>query len=153
MEITKYRIEMVKETSYNYESGILTEDAISNTEKAFCSFEKVFRLSNQAEEVVALLVANSKLNIIGAFEVSRGSINSSIFSPPEILKRVLLCNGNRFYLAHNHPSGDVTPSSSDITSTKGMNEAANLLKLDLVDHLIIGDGKFFSMRAEYPDLF
>jgi len=141
--IVKYRLELVKESSKIY--GV--ESKISSPSDVRDYIEQVFKLSNQAEEVMVMLVLDIKNNVIGAFEVSRGSLNSSIVHPREVFKRALLLNGASIILAHNHPSGDPTPSREDVDITKRLVEGGNILGITVLDHLIIGDnGRYRSFK-------
>lgn len=142
--IAKYRLELVKESNkiYDMESELTSATEVRN------HIEEIFNLSAQAEEVVVMLVLDIKLKIIGAFEVSRGSLDSAILHPREVFKRALLLNGNSIIIAHNHPSGDVTPSQEDIDTTKRLVEGGRILGIDLIDHIIIGDGRYKSLRME-----
>lgn len=139
--ITKYRLELVKESSKIYEV-----DKISSPTDVRDYIEEIFRLSNQAEEVMVMLVLDTKNNVIGAFEVSRGCLDASIVHPREVFKRALLLNGARIILAHNHPSGDPTPSREDIDITKRLVEGGNILGINVLDHLIIGDNRYRSFK-------
>lgn len=141
--IVKYRLELVKESSKVYE----VESKISSPSDVRDYIEQIFKLSNQAEEVMVMLVLDIKNNVIGAFEVSRGSLNSSIVHPREVFKRALLLNGASIILAHNHPSGDTTPSREDIEVTKRLVEGGDILGIGILDHLIIGDnGRYKSFK-------
>lgn len=141
--IVKYRLELVKESSKVYE----VESKISSPSDVRDYIEQIFKLSNQAEEVMVMLVLDIKNNVIGAFEVSRGSLNSSIVHPREVFKRALLLNGASIILAHNHPSGDPTPSREDIEVTKRLVEGGDILGIGILDHLIIGDnGRYKSFK-------
>ncbi len=140
--ITKYRLELVKESSKIYEV-----DKISSPTDVKNYIEKVFNLSSQAEEVMVMLVLDTRNNVIGAFEVSRGSLNASIVHPREVFKRALLLNGASIIIAHNHPSGDPTPSREDVDITKRLVEGGNILGITVLDHLIIGDnGRYRSFK-------
>ena len=145
--IKKYTIEVVQETSKKYEGDL---KSIKDSYTAVKAFKEIFRIDKQAEEVLALLCLDTKNKIIGAFEVSRGTINSSMAHPREVYKRALLMNSARIMLCHNHPSGEVEPSSADDAMTKRMKEASELIGIDLLDHFIIGNGEndFYSYRAE-----
>jgi len=141
--IVKYRLELVKESSKIYE----VVSKISSPSDVRDYIEEVFKLSNQAEEVMVMLVLDIKNNIIGAFEVSRGSLDASIVHPREVFKRALLLNGASIIVAHNHPSGDPTPSREDVDVTNRLVEGGNILGIRVLDHLIIGDnGRYRSFR-------
>lgn len=133
--ITKYRLELVKESSKVYE----VESRISSPRDVSEYIEQVFKLSIQSEEVMVMLVLDIKNNVIGAFEVSRGSLNTSIVHPREIFKRALLLNAASIILAHNHPSGDTTPSREDTNITKKLVEGGKILGIEVLDHIIVGD--------------
>jgi len=139
--ITKYRLELVKESSKIYEV-----DKISSPSDVRDYIEQVFKLSIQAEEVMVMLVLDTKNNVIGAFEVSRGSLNASIVHPREVFKRALLLNGASIIVAHNHPSGDPTPSREDVDITKRLVEGGDILGINVLDHLIIGDNRYRSLK-------
>ena len=141
--IVKYRLELIKESSKVYEVA----SKISSPSDAKDYIEQVFKLSSQAEEVLVLLVLDIKNNVTGAFEVSRGSLNASIVHPREVFKRALLLNGASIMVAHNHPSGDPTPSIEDIEITRRLVEGGDILGIPVLDHLIIGDnGRYRSFR-------
>ena len=143
--ITKYKLELVKESSKVYE----VESTISTPSDVRDYIEQVFKLSIQAEEVVVMLVLDNKNNVIGAFEVSRGSLNASIVHPREVFKRALLLNGASIIIAHNHPSGDPTPSREDVDITKRLVEGGNILGINVLDHVIIGDnGRYRSFKED-----
>ncbi|MBO8161113.1 MAG: JAB domain-containing protein [Thermosipho sp. (in: Bacteria)] len=107
---------------------------------------EVLELDEQAEEVLALVTLDTKLKVTGVFEVSRGSINSSIVHPREIFKRAMLVNASSIAILHNHPSGDPKPSKEDNKITRRLQEAGNLLGIELIDHVIIGDDSYFSYK-------
>jgi DNA repair protein RadC len=141
--IVKYRLELVRESSRIYD----VEGKISSPIDVKNYIEEVFKLSSQAEEVMVMLVLDVKNNVIGAFEVSRGSLNASIVHPREVFKRALLLNGASIILAHNHPSGDPSPSKEDVDITRRIAEGGNILGIIVLDHLIIGDnGRYRSFR-------
>lgn len=119
----------------------------------FDSPEKVYtlaknlRLLEAAEEYVYTLALDNKNKATGLFEISHGTVNSSVISPREIYIRALLLGASSIILFHNHPSGDVTPSKDDILVTKRVKAAGELLGIELLDHLIVGD-KYYSFREE-----
>lgn len=98
------------------------------------------------EEHVYLLLLDIKNCIIKKITLSTGSIMSSILEPREVFLHALRHNATGIMLIHNHPSGDPTPSRQDISITNKINEAGRLIGISLIDHIVIGDNKFVSMR-------
>lgn len=97
-------------------------------------------LNNKAEEYLYLFCLDNKCGVIGIHEISHGDICSSIVSPQAIFKRALLNNATTIIIAHNHPSGDTTPSDNDIAITKRIIECGKMLGIHLLDHVIVGNG-------------
>lgn len=89
-------------------------------------------------EVVRVLLVNSRLSFIRQDQISHGSINESMAHPRDVLRPVILHAAYGFVLVHNHPSGDPTPSDADLRITRRVREAATLLGLQFLDHVIIG---------------
>ena len=87
-------------------------------------------------------------NLIGHQLVFEGTLNASVFHPREIFRYAIDCNANSIVLAHNHPSGDPQPSQEDIRATKQLIEAGNHIGIKVLDHIIIGDGIFISLKEE-----
>lgn len=92
------------------------------------------------------LILNTKHQVLRSVDISIGSLNSSVVHPRELYKMVIRHNGAAVIVAHNHPSGDPTPSSEDIAVTKRLTEAGQVLGIDLLDHIILGDGRFVSLK-------
>ena len=139
---SKFTLALVKEQDFAYENI----SKIDSPEVLYKEFEKAFKMSTQAEEIVAMMCLSTKGDVTGAFEVSRGSLTASVVHPREIYKRAMLCNANKIVIAHNHPSGYPDPSEQDIEITKRLSEAGDILGIELLDHLIIGDDTFQSLR-------
>ncbi len=99
-------------------------------------------------EQVLLLLLDSKSRIIRDMVVSSGTINASIMPIREVLIQALKEEAVNIILIHNHPSGDPSPSSEDIRVTKRMKEASNLIGLTLMDHIIIGDNRYISLKEQ-----
>ena len=142
--MTKYRLELVKEESHKYE----VETRISCPKDIYEVLTKVCRIQCNAEEVVILITLNTKNIVTGYFEVHRGTINTSLVHPREVFKRALLNNASNIMVAHNHPSGDPNPSKEDIQITERLKEAGNLLGINLLDHIIVGDDKYISLKEK-----
>lgn len=100
------------------------------------------------QEHFVCLYLNIKNKIIHKKSLFIGSLNSSIVHPRDIFREGIRYNAASIICAHNHPSGDPTPSPEDLMVTQRLVEAGNLVGIEVVDHIIIGDGSFFSLRSE-----
>ena len=99
------------------------------------------------KEHMVVFVLNTRYQLKGWSLVSMGSLNESMAHPREILRPVLVAAGFAFIIAHNHPSGDSSPSESDRSVTKRLHEAGTLLMLRMLDHVIVGGpGRHFSFK-------
>ena len=101
--------------------------------------EELFDLSKLAEECFCMLSLDVKKKLIGAHIISKGNLNSSLVHPREVFKYAILDNAASIVVAHNHPSGDPTPSSDDREVTKRLVEAGEIIGIELVDHIVIGN--------------
>ena len=81
-------------------------------------------------------------------EISIGSLNTSLVHPREVFRPAIRKACASVILIHNHPSGDPTPSSEDIAVTRRLYEAGRLLGIEVLDHVVIGDGRFVSFREK-----
>src|SRR6266853_835672 len=89
-------------------------------------------------EQFRVLLLNTKNTLIRIADVSRGSLNASIVEPREVFKDAIAASAAGMILVHNHPSGDPTPSSEDISVTKRLVKAGDLLNIAVLDHIILG---------------
>ena len=99
-------------------------------------------------ETAMMLALDTKNKVIGIFEISRGSLNASIIHPRDIFQRAILVNAASVILVHNHPSGDPTPSPEDIALTKKLVEAGRVMDITVLDHVIVGEEGFFSLKEQ-----
>lgn len=97
------------------------------------------------EQFVALLL-DTKNQILAKEVITIGTLNSSIVHPREVFKPAIKKSVSAIIVAHNHPSGDPTPSREDIDVTKRLAQAGEVLGIDLLDHLVIGDGRYTSLK-------
>ncbi len=104
-------------------------------------------LRDQDRETLLVLLLDTPHRPIGAHVVSVGTLNSAPAHPREVFKAAILANAAAVILAHNHPSGDVTPSRSDIATFKRLQEAGELLGIPVLDSLIIAQDAYRSIRA------
>jgi DNA repair protein RadC len=109
---------------------------------------KILRSLLQSEpvEVFAVLLLSTKHQVIGYHEVSRGTLDSSVVHPREVFKAAILANASAVVLAHNHPSGNPTPSPEDHQITRRLSRAGELLGIHVLDHVIVGDPGYVSFR-------
>ena len=140
---------LVRESSKNYPD--LGE--LNNPDNVCLLVNSVFDANRLAEEHVWLIAVNIKNHPIGVFEVSHGSDRVSIVTPRELFIRLFLCGAHAFFLIHNHPSGDITPSSEDDELTKRIISAGKMLNVGLIDHVIIADRKDYSYRESRESWF
>jgi DNA repair protein RadC len=143
--IRKWNVSLVKETAKRYD--LETKFVISPMD-CHKVMNEVFDLKHATQEKFVMLALSTKNEVIGAFEVFIGSINASIVHPRELFQRLLLVNASSFVVGHNHPSGDPRPSKEDISVTERIKEAGNIMGIELLDHIIIGDTKYLSFREE-----
>lgn len=106
------------------------------------------RLRYEKKEHLILFILNTKCEVEAEITVSIGDLNHTIMNPREILSKALKRSAAAILLAHNHPSGDPEPSQDDINSTIQLIKAGQLVGIRVLDHIIIGDGRFVSLRAE-----
>lgn len=133
------KINLLKETFEGYE-----------TRPKIYSSEDVYRFTNTKcladRESMIVLCLNTKNAIISCMTTSIGSLNANVVHPREVFKQALLDSAAHIIVAHNHPSGDPTPSREDIEITKKLVEAGKIIGIEVLDHVIIGDCRHFSMK-------
>lgn len=105
-------------------------------------------LSHLNQENVMALYLNTKNEIIKKDIVFIGSLNTSVAHPREIFNRAISYSAARIILAHNHPSGNVEPSEADLSFTRRMMDAGELLGIEVLDHFIIGENSYLSLREK-----
>ena len=100
----------------------------------------------EKDEILKLIVLNNKNIIKRVIQITNGKQNSVTFDIKSILLEAIKTGYNKIILVHNHPSGDPTPSEDDLRITKRVEKGAQILQLELVDHIIIGDNTYFSFK-------
>lgn len=100
------------------------------------------------QEVLKLILLNTKNNIIKMENIFKGSLNSSIVHPREIFREAVKYGSANIIITHNHPSGDPTPSREDINITNRLKECGEIMGIKLLDHLIIGNNRYFSLKEK-----
>lgn len=138
------RVVLEKEVSMNYPT---LSYAIKSPDDAATIGKEFMRIHEEPEEYMYMICMNTKNKVIGVFEISHGSVNSSIVTPREVFQKALLANAVSIILMHNHPSGDCTASREDIEVTKRLVEAGKIVGVEVLDHIIVGD-RYSSLKEK-----
>jgi DNA repair protein RadC len=93
---------------------------------------------DEAKEALVVLILNTRRRIIGHNLVTLGGLDTCFIHPREVFRPAIVAAGSAIVLIHNHPSGDPTPSEADVRVTRELIKAGQLLKIELLDHVIIG---------------
>jgi len=102
------------------------------------------RASQELGEVFYLITLNAQAAVVGLHEVTRGTLTSSLVHPREVFIRAIADCAAGIIVGHNHPSGDPTPSQEDRAVTRQLVEAGKVLDVPVYDHVVIGNGRYFS---------
>ena len=138
-----YRISLVRESNMQVDRTQLRgSDSASQVLRNY--------LGDTDREHFIVMLLDRKNKLIGINTVSVGSLTASVVHPREVLKPAILCNAAAMIFGHNHPSGDPQPSQEDRALTKRLVEAGKLLGIQVLDHVVIGDGseQYFSFADE-----
>lgn len=105
-------------------------------------------LKGHKKEHFLVIMLDTRSRLIKVSEVSVGSLDSSIVHPREVFREAISASAASVIFAHNHPSGDTTPSDDDIKLTKRLEQAGELMGIDVLDHIIIGGDSYQSMKRQ-----
>ncbi|SFJ10572.1 DNA repair protein RadC [Paenibacillus sp. UNC496MF] len=100
------------------------------------------------QEHFVCLYLNTKNQVILTETLSVGTLNATLVHPREVFRAAIKCSSSSLICLHNHPSGDPTPSPEDISLTRRLAEAGELVGIDVLDHLVIGDNRFISLKEQ-----
>ena len=103
-------------------------------------------LRYQYKEIFKVVLLNTKNEIITDVDISMGTLNSSLVHPREVFREAIRRSSNKIILLHNHPSGNAEPSKEDKSVTNRLKECGELIGIEVIDHIIIGDGIYFSFK-------
>jgi DNA repair protein RadC len=106
------------------------------------------RLRGKKKEYFLALLLDTRNQLIKVSEIAVGSLDTSIVHPREVFKEAISASAAAVVFVHNHPSGDATASEDDIKLTKRLAEAGELVGIEVLDHIIVGDKKFLSLKRE-----
>lgn len=144
--INVFTVKLVKESGKLYE---LDTKTVRSPRDGADIIKTVLNTDELPNEHFIMLSLSTKNEVIGFHTIFVGSLNASIVHPREIFQQALLNNAASIIVAHNHPSGDPTPSPEDINVTGRLVEAGKILGIELLDHLILGHGdKFVSLKEK-----
>lgn len=141
-----YRIPVVKVMMVKDSSQSSAVRQVKCPEDA-ASLAQAFLAGVDREHFIVLLL-DTKNKVTGINTVSIGTLSSSVVHPREVFKPAILANAAGIILAHNHPSGDPTPSREDIEVTRQLIEAGKLLQIPVLDHVVLGDDCHISLKAK-----
>lgn len=100
------------------------------------------------KEVFKIILLNTKNHVIKHLNISVGSLNASIVHPREVFSEAVKAGCSGILLVHNHPSGDPEPSGEDLDTTRRLVDAGSILGIKVLDHVIIGDGRYVSLKEK-----
>jgi DNA repair protein RadC len=149
-EVTAPQKVQFKQIKAIYEILNVSEDITSyfSTGTRYTAPQQVYQafsfLMEETKELFICLHLDGKNRIICMDLVSIGSLNQSIVHPREVFKTACLSNAAALILIHQHPTGDPTPSSEDISITRRLKEAGEIMGIKVLDHIIVGDGEYLS---------
>ena len=120
---------------------------VVETPEAVAALARGMLEGKKKEHFLALLL-DTRNHLIKIAEISIGSLDASIVHPREVYKEAIAASAAAIIFVHNHPSGDPTASEDDIKLTRGLVEAGEIIGIEVLDHIIIGDSKHFSLKRE-----
>jgi DNA repair protein RadC len=110
-------------------------------------YELCQAMTRQRVEIFRVVLLNSRHEVLKITTISRGSLNSTIVHPREVLRPAILASAAAIILVHNHPSGDPEPSSDDVEITQRLTRAGEILGIDVLDHVVVArGGRYASLR-------
>jgi DNA repair protein RadC len=140
MTIQRISTHLIREAVATEMDSVSTPDDVAKLVRDMFGFDHLDR-----EQFVAIAL-NTKNRIVGAWVVSVGSLNASIVHPRELFKPAVMLSAASMVIAHNHPSGDPTPSGADIQLTRRIAKGGDVLGIELLDHVVVGDDSIASLR-------
>lgn len=137
-------IKIIKELNRRLSRETVDKNIIFNSPETVFNFLKE-KIGTEKKEHFVIIFLDTKNNLI-LDDVSIGILNASIIHPREVFKRAILNNTSHVIIAHNHPSGDPNPSNEDINTTKRLMEAGKILGINVSDHIIITENRYYSFN-------
>jgi DNA repair protein RadC len=147
-EVKKYKSNL-PEITIKYKTGEQKKSKISSSKDCYNVLKDLFNTDTieYCEEMILILL-NRNNATLGWYKVSQGGISGTICDPKIIFTVALQTGASSIILAHNHPSGNLTPSQSDINLTKKIKEAGKILDISVLDHLIVSSNGYKSLADD-----
>lgn len=139
----------VYEASLTYNLVQLGDDQLVNTPQLIAEYLQSAFAANPMQESFWVILLNRKNRAMGRVMISLGTLTASLAHPREVFKPAILASASAIVVAHNHPSGDPAPSSADIQVTRQLREAAKIMDIDLLDHVVVGYAESDPMGRGY----
>ena len=141
-----FGIKLFHAVSERYSKEKITPGALLNSPHLTFEYLKE-KIGKEEKEHFSILCLDTRNNLI-VDDVSVGTLNASLVHPREVFKKAILNNSSHVIVAHNHPSGDPSPSEDDIITTKRLVEAGKILGIAVIDHIIVSRDKCISLREK-----
>jgi DNA repair protein RadC len=141
--------ETLSEIHVSYKPGLISSKIITNSQDAFEILNMLFSPDTiSLQEQFVVLYLNRANRVIGSYQLSKGGITGTIADVRLILSVALKTLATGLILAHNHPSGNLHPSEADIQLTRKVKEAAKIMDIEVLDHMILSSNGYFSFTDE-----
>ena len=128
------------------ESEVIRKDKITSSRDAFEIFKSL--MGDLPHEEFWLLILNKADRVVKKVRTSEGGISGTVVDPKKVFKSCLELHASSIILGHNHPSGNIQPSEADIKITKKFRDCGVMLDIAVLDHIIIGDDRYYSFADE-----
>ncbi len=139
----------VAELLVSYSAHIVSEQKISNSRETYSLIINHWNLDTiEMFEEVKILLLNKSNKVLGVYDLSKGGMSSSIIDIKIVLSIALKTLASGIIIAHNHPSGNLSPSKADIDITEKLKSACNLMDITVLDHLIISKDNYYSFADD-----
>ncbi len=129
-------------------ASLTPEDRVTITSPSDFATLFMAEMSSLDREHLRVATLSTRNQVIGIEDLYSGSVNAALIRPAEVFATAVRRNAPQIAIVHNHPSGDPTPSAEDVAITKTLVAAGKLLDIEVVDHIVIGQGKYVSMREK-----
>lgn len=139
LEVVRVK-QVVLERPIDYKTGMISSSYAGNF--------GIREIGDEASEVVLVVVLNTKNEINAIHRTFAGSLNSSVAHPREIFRTAIMNNSARIMIFHNHPSGNTEPSEADFAFTRRLVDAGEILGIEVIDHIIVTDTEYLSLREQ-----